>query len=289
MKNKEDFTKEEITALERFNTFLNRRIPVISSYLLLMLILKEGFAIPFPFITFFLVSLMMLSSLALAFFFDQFSLRDKTISNLYFLFVLFDLFLLTLATVYYLGGVTWFSFIFYSFYLVLIFMTLQRYQAIFATFWIIFLYLSVIFLQSFRIIPFQSLFDLRTQTASDFSYVLTSTVAYISTFILVAYYSQGFYQLYEAKIKELRETSYNLEREKGSLEDKVKERKEELEKERKGLAEKVEERKKELEKEEILLRERAEELEKFQKIALGREEKLKELERELEKIKKSKF
>ena len=59
-----------------------------------------------------------------------------------------------------------------------------------------------------------------------------------------------------------------------------------LEKERESLQERVEQRKKELELEEMNLQEQVEELEKFKKIAIGREEKLQGLEKELIRFKR---
>ncbi len=280
-----NISPKDIEALERFNTNINLRTPTIVAYLLLMLILKEGFGIPFPYIAFFLVSFMLLSFLALAFYFDRFPSRGETILNALFLYYIFDLFLLTLV-IYYLGGVTWLGFIFYSFYLLITFMTFPRWQALFLTAWIIFLYLGVAFSQYFQIFPFFSLFLPGSQTPLNFPYVFTTGVVFSATFILVAFYSQGFYQLYASKILELQGAKEILEKESASLEKRVESRKKELEKERKGLEERIGERKKELENEELVLSERAEEMEKFQKIALGREEKLRELERELTKLKK---
>ena len=116
------FSHKDIKGLEKFNTNIRMRVPIIVSYLLLILILREGFGIPFPFIVFFIVSFMMLSSLALAFYFDRFSLRSETILNVYFFYTIFDLFFLTII-IYYIGGITWLGFIIYSYYLILNFMT----------------------------------------------------------------------------------------------------------------------------------------------------------------------
>jgi len=279
------FSHKDIKGLEKFNTNIQMRIPIIVSYLLLILILREGFDIPFPFIVFFIVSFMMLSSLALAFYFDRFPLRSETILNVYFFYTIFDLFFLTII-IYYIGGITWLGFIIYSYYLILNFMTFSRAQALFLTAWMIFMYLLFISFQYLQIFPSFSLFSPGTQTPFNFPYVLTTAVIFSSTFILVAYYSLGYYQLYASKISDLQKTKEILEEERASLEARVESRKKELEKEREGLEERIKERKKELEKEEMVLREKGEELEKFQKIALGREEKLKELESELAKLKK---
>ena len=275
-----NLSPKDTGALERFNTNINLRVPVLIVYFLLMLILKAVFGIPFPDTAFLVLSFMLLSSLALVFYFDQFLPRGETILTVYFLYVVLDLFLLTVIF-YFIGGVTWLGFIFYSFYFILNFMTFPRKQVLFLTIWILFLYLGLVLLQYFQIFPFFSLFLPESQTSFHLPYIIATVAAYITTFILVAYYTQGFYQLYFSRILGLRKAKKILEKESTSLEGRVESRKKELEKERETLQERIEERKKKLEKEEFILRERAEELERFKKIALDREERMKELQKEL--------
>jgi PAS domain S-box-containing protein len=71
-----------------------------------------------------------------------------------------------------------------------------------------------------------------------------------------------------------------------TLEIRIKARTKELEEEREGLAEKVKARTKELEKERKELAEKMVELERFQKLAVGRELKMIELKKEIQKLKK---
>lgn len=267
-------------ALEKFDGSIQMRVPILVSYLLVMIFLKEGVGIPFPYIAFFLVALMLLSSLILAFYFDRLPPRGETIINVYFFYTIIDLFTLTLI-IYYFGGVTWLGFIFYSFYFISNFMTFFRWQAVFLSIWIILLYLIFVLAQYLQVFPLFSIFLPGSQTYFNFLYVIATSTAYIATFILVAYFSHGFYQLYASKIVELQKTQEMLEKEKVSLEARVESRKKELEKERKSLEERIQERRKELENEEARLRERAEEMEKFQKITAGREEKIKKLQAEL--------
>ena len=165
-------------------------------------------------------------------------------------------------------------------------MSFPRARAVFLTIWTIFLYLLLVFFQYLKILPFFSLFLPGSQTFSNFPYVFATTLAFSATFILMAYYSRGFYQLYGSKILELQRTKEILEEEKASLELRVESRKKELEKEKKSLEERTEKRRKELQEKESKLQEHVDELEKFQKIAVGREEKLKELKRELSKLEK---
>lgn len=273
---------EAITS-EGLNININQRIPLVASYLFLMLILKEIFHIQFPVPLFFVVSFMLLSSIVLIFLADLLTLASRVIPKIFFIYVVGDSILLTFI-IYYLGGITWIGFVFYSFYLVLNFLTFPRKLAIFFTIWIIFLYSSLVLLQYSRILPFSSLFLSWQQTPFYLPYVLTTTLGYLTIIIFTAYYGRGFYLLYEKKILALKETQEILTREKASLEEMIGARKQELEGEKKGLQKRIEERRKELTKEEQILRERAEELKKFKQIALGREEKLKELSRELERL-----
>lgn len=270
-------------ALEKFDANIQMRVPILVSYLLVMIFLKEGIGIPFPYIVFFLVASMLLSSLFLAFYFDRFPPRGETVINIYFLYTIIDLFVLTLI-IYYFGGITWLGFIFYSFYFISNFMTFFRWQALFLSIWIIFLYLIFVLAQYFQVFPLFSIFLSGSQTYFNFLYVVATTAAYISTFILVAYFSHGFYQLYAGKIVELRATHEVLEKEKVSLKARVEARRKELEEERKNLEERIKERRKELENEETRLRERAEEMEKFQKITVGREKKIEKLQAELARL-----
>lgn len=280
-----NFSQKDIATIENFNLYINRRVPTIVSYLVLMLILKEVFGIPFSPIVFLSVSFMLLSSLVLTVFFDRFLQRGEALAPAYFLYTIFDLCVLTLV-IYHLEGIFWLGFIFYSFYILLNFMTFPRTQALFLTAWIMLLYIGLVLMQYFRILPSPMLFPPQSQTYFHFPYVFTTTIAYIATFLLVAYYSEGFYQLYAGRIFELKETREILEKEKLLLEERVEARKKELDKERESLQERVEQRKKELELEETGLQEKVEELEKFKKITIGREEKLHGLEKELIQLKK---
>ncbi len=275
-----NFTLKNIEILERFNTNMNQRVIILVVYLLAMLILKEGFGTPFPYIAFLVVFFMLLSSLVLMFYFDQFFPREKTILTVYFPYVILDIFCLTVVF-YYIGGIAWIGFIFYSFYIVLNFMTFPRRQALFLTVWILFLYLGLVLLQYFQIFPSFFLFLPGSQTLFHLPYVIATVIAYISTLILVAYYTRGFYQLYFNKILELQKIKEILEKESVFLERRVESKKTGLEKERETLQKRIEKREKELEQEEMTFRERAEELERFKKIVLGREEKLEGLQKEL--------
>jgi len=276
----------EITeTLERFRTNVSLRLPVISCYLLLTLILREGFFIPLPYIIFGILSWMLISSLFLSFYFENFTPSAKTIINGLFLYMFFDLFVITLI-IYFLGGLSWPSFIFYSFYLLLNFMTFPRHYAIFLTSWIAFLFLGLSLSQYFNFLPPQSLFPLETQTYFNFSYVLTTTIVFAATIPLVAYFGWGFYQMYAVKIKDLRKIESTLEGEKTALETRVQTRKRQLIEEKEKLEERIKVRAKELEKESRELEERAEELAKFQKVVHGRELKMRELKKETERLKK---
>lgn len=275
-----NLTPKDIETLERFNTHMNQRVIILVVYILAMLILKEGFGTPFSYIAFLAISFMILSSLPLMFYLDHFFPRGKTILTVNFFYVMLDLLCLTIVF-YYIGGITWLGFIFYSFYLVLNFMTFPRKQAFFLTIWVLFLYLGLVLFQYFQIFPFFSLFLPGSQTSFHFLYVITTVIAYIATLILIAYYTRGFYQLYFSKALEFQKVKEILEKENASLEKRVESRKKELTKEKETLQERIERRKKELEQKEMTFRERAEELERFKKIVLGREEKLEELQKEL--------
>ena len=274
-------------ALEKFNLNFKQRVPVIIIYFVTMLILRKGFSVPFPDFAFALIIFMLFFSSAIALFLNNSVLGAKTIINFNFAYIFFDLFILTMV-IYYLGGASWVGFIFYSFYLIIVFMTLPYFMAFFLSCWTIFLYLALAFLQHLEILPIRPLFPIEGQNYLNPLYVLATTVAFVSTFILVAYYSRGFHLLHLKKVLELEQTREVLEKEKSSLEARVEEKRQEIRAEKEDLKLKIEEREKELRAKGIELQKRIKELEQFQRITFGREIKTDELEKEIDNLKKNK-
>jgi len=268
--------------MDRLHTFIDRTLPIKIGYLLLILFLREGVSFVLPGIVPAIVAFMAISALSLAFYFEKYPASAETIINAFFFYTLFDLFLLTMV-IHFLGGV---EFIYYTFYIILGFVFFTRRQAIFLTTWIVVLFVGVVSLKYLQIIPDYHFILPREQGLHDFLYVFTTTATYGLSLCFLGFLSYGFYKMTAKRIGLLREAQEMLEKEKGSLEIRVRARAGELELERKTLGKKVKERKKELEEERKRLEERAEELERFQKVVAGRELKMEELKKELSQLKK---
>lgn len=278
--------KEE--ALRRYDQLMiGTRIPAIVAFLFATLILKVFFQIPFPNLLLFLVSFMALSTVIYDFLFRKIIKNPNAsqIVHAYFFYYLLDLPILTII-IYIIGGVMWIGFIFYSLYIYLAFLILPRSYALFLVFWCSFLYTLLVIIQYFEVFPPQFIFTLKERTSQNFPYVFSTWMVAIIFLWVLGYYGDVFYKLLSGKIEELQKARARLDEERASLEIRVRARTREFWEERKGLQGKIRERTKELEKERGQLTKKIAELEKFYKLAVGRELKMKELKREIERLKK---
>lgn len=273
--------KEEL--LRRHNQLINVRFPTISCFLFLMVIFKVFWDVPFPLPLFFLVPLMLITTLIYTLIFDRIKNPSPAlIINSYFAYMLLDLINLSMI-IYLLEGVLWIGFIFYAFYVYINFLILPRKYTFFLIWHCTFLYTLVIvsqyYVSYYNIYPYEPIFPSGERTPQNLSFLITTGVAAVVFLWFVGYYGDVFYKLLREKIEELQETKKLLEETKASLEIRVRARTEELWGERKSLQEKVKERTKELEEE-------RKELETFNKLAIGREIKMVELKREIQSLKK---
>lgn len=272
--------KEE--ALRRYNQMINVRFPAINAFLLAAFILKIFFKVPFPNLLFLLVSFMAISTVIYDSLFRQIKEpKASQIINGYFGYLLFDLITLT-VTIYLIGGVTWIGFIFYGLYIYIGFLLFPRSYNFFYIFYCTFLYTLLVIIQHLRIFPPQEIFSLEERVPQNFYYILSTWIGAIIFLWVLGYYGDAFYKILQEKIEELKETRGKLEEEKNSLEIRVRARTKELWEERRGLQEKIKERTKELEKEREELARKIAELEKFHKVAVGRELKMRKLKNEIE-------
>ncbi len=278
--------KEE--ALKRYNQLINIRFPGIIAFLFAALILKIFLKVPFPNSLFLLVSFMATSTIIYDLLFRQIKKpKISQIVNSYFGYLLFDLIILTMI-IYIIGGVTWIGFIFYGLYIFTNFLLFPRSYLLFFIFYSSFLYTLLVSIQYLGIFPPQSIFSLEERVAQNPFYVLSTWMVAIIFLWVLGYYGDTFYKALQGKIEELQKTRGVLEEERASLEIRVRARTNELREERESLEEKVKERTKELEKERKELAKRITELERFHKVAVGRELKMRELKKEVEKLKKEK-
>ncbi|MFC1629984.1 hypothetical protein ACFL06_00415 [Patescibacteria group bacterium] len=267
-------------AIEKFHTYLDRAIVIKIGYIALIFILKWLDIYHAPDIVFVAIASMALLSLLIGIWFERFLVKAKTIINVLFISTIFDLFFLTILT-YYLGGI---EFVYYTFYIILSFIVFPRAQAIVLTFWVIFLFVGLILFRYFHLIPIAPpVFPREQQDFNNFNYITTNVTTVVLTLTFLGYFSYGFYKMMAKRLVLLKQTHKSLEEEKASLEIKVEARKRDIELERKSLEKRVKERKEELEAQNQELEKKAVELEKFQKVAGGREERIAQLEKEIEK------
>lgn len=275
--------KEE--ALRRYDQMIAIRIPAIIAFLLAALVLKVFFKVPFPNLLFALVSFMVISTVIYDFFIGQVKkLTASRIINGYFGYMLFDLIILTMI-IYIIGGVTWIGFIFYGLYIYIGFLLFPRSYSLFYIFYCSFLYTLLVIIQYLEIFPPQTLFSLEERVPQNLYYVFSTWMAAIIFLWVLGFYGDTFYKILQGKIEELQKTRKTLEEERTSLGIRVRARTNELWQERENLEKTVKERTKELERERKELSQRVSELERFHKVAVGRELKMTELKRKIEQMK----
>lgn len=269
----------------RHNQLIGVRVAPISAFLFLMLILKIFFNVSFPIPLFFLVSLMLITTFIYLFIFSRIKNPSPSlIINSYFAYMLLDLINLSII-IYFLGGVLWIGFIFYAFYAYINFLLLPRKYCFFLIGYCSFLYTLVIVGQYFNIYSYELIFNPEERAPQNLPFLITSGMAAIAFILFIGYYGDVFYKFLREKIEELQKTKGLLEEEKASLEIRVGAKTKELWIERESLQEKVKERTRELEAERKELAKKIAELEKFHRVAVGRELKMRELKREIEKMK----
>jgi len=270
-----------VEALENFNAFNKRAILIKIIYLLFAVLVSTKFS-SLPIIIFITILLMIIYSLILSFLVNRYFINAELIINTLFFLALLDIFLITVI-INFLGILLY---ILYSFYIVLSFMVLPRYKAIYVTAWLVVLYSGLVFFQYSQLLKPMQLFTGQKITPQNFNFVFPTSMIYLVTLLFLSVGCYDFYRIITKRISALQKTSLALEDEKKLLEEKVQTRKTELENEKLGLKRKVEGRREELVKESKELEERIIELEGFRKVTIGREEKIKELRKRFETLSK---
>jgi hypothetical protein len=183
--------------------------------------------------------------------------------------------------VYNTGGVEGFGGIFFLFPIVYTSIVFPRGRALLVYTVAGFYYLLLVLLPYFNIIPFQYYFNSGIDLHNNQKYVIDSILFTIATFYLVGLAANLIADLLKKRATELEIVKGELEKERATLEIKVRARTNELEEIAKELDERVKERTKELEKEKR-------DLEEFNKLATGRELKMIELKKQIMELKKRK-
>jgi len=141
----------------------------------------------------------------------------------------------------------------------------------------IFGFLTVFLLEYFGLISYSDVYKIGINLSQHRGILVLNLATAVPLMILIVFITHYFARQLENSLKTLSQKERELKEAKSVLEIKVRARTRELEEERAGLEEKVKERTKELQ-------EKVEELEKFHRLAVGRELKMVELKKEIKKL-----
>lgn len=250
---------------------------MLITFFFLCLIIKYIFDVVLPLELFIIEAVWLLLSFPFFYIITKTTKVEK-INNIHFAWIICELLLLTII-IHFTGGVTWivpFVYMFFPIYETFLFGKKQRTIMLLAT---ISFFLSLAFLEYFKIISPHIIFPGINILYSK-SYFVTIAII-VSGMIVFSFVATNlFHEELGKKLRQLSRVNSELKEIKDSLAIRVKAKTKELENINFELEEKVKKRT-------VELKERVEELERFQKITVGRELKMVELKKEIERLEKN--
>lgn len=263
------------TALLKITIDLRSTRIMLAVFCIVAVITRFVFKVPVPFLVLFLIFIWFL----LYFVYAYLIKRVKTgqgLYNLYFKYNIGDILFLTMI-IHYLGGVAWIGVIFYILVLVMAGVILPKKKAIMLGFVSLFFYSVLVFLEYFGIIPHNPIFLLEPGLYQSSAYVATSILVVAAFFYFVAETAGTFSEVLRKRTNELERAYQQTEEAREILEIRVEARTKELQ-------ELVGEREEIIKSRTKELQEKIQELERFQRLAVGRELKMIELKKEIKEL-----
>lgn len=265
---------EEELKVSKDNIILILKIFV--TLVVLTVFIRFALKVFFPYFLFILFLIWILIYL-FYYYYIQSKKNGVSLHNFYFARSLIDLFLITVA-IHFLGGVEWIGAVFYLTGLSWASAVLPKNKVFFLSLTAVFFYFALALLECFEFLPHRMSFGPSTGLYQNPIYILAQVLVLM---IIFPFISQSYGTLannFRKNQKKLMESQEKLEEAKSVLEIRVRSRTKELQELADGLENEVEKRMWETQ-------EKIKELERFQKLAVGRELKMIELKKEINKLK----
>ena len=264
-------------ALQGIKADIQLTLKLLSFCLLLSLFIKFVFKVEVSFVVFIVLLTWTLFYLSHSYFIKEKKDRED-LAVFHFKNTVVDILLLTII-IYYFGGVEWMGGIFYVAILAWTSNVLLKKQGFALALLAVCFYTTLALLEYFQILPHRDVFGFSSGLYQSPSFIFVQIMVLASGLFFIAENYGNFSESFKKKQEKLIEAQTQVEEARTVLEIKVRARTRELKELSNSLENQVKERTKEIQ-------EKMKELEKFQKLAVGRELRMIELKQEINKLRK---